>query len=100
MGTTGMPTIEILRGQEKLGPFTVEETQKHLANGSLQPSEMAWCTGMTEWATLTEVLDKLTQNRSTQGANHNSQPNNHVSPRQFRQLLETSANEIRRVLNE
>ena len=100
MKTTGMPTIEILRGQEKLGPFTVEETQKHLASGSLQSSEMAWCAGMTEWATLTEVLNTLTKDRSAQEPTNNSQPNNHVSPRQFRKLLETSANEIRRVLNE
>ena len=97
MGTTGMPTIEILRGQEKLGPFTIEEIQKHLASGSLHPSEMAWCAGMAEWATLTEVLNELTKNRGTQESENNSQPNNHVSPRQ---LLETSANEIRRVLNE
>jgi len=100
MKTTGKPTIEILRGQEKLGPFTVEETQKHLASGSLQPSEMAWCAGMAEWATLTEVLNTLKIDRGTQGPENNPQPNNHVSPRQFRQLLETSANEIRRVLNE
>ena len=98
-------SIKILRGEEELGPYTLEETQEYLAYGALQPSDMAWCDGMAEWATVTEVLNTLSDGQDSQDPNVNAQaqdPNindqsiNHLSPRQFRYLLEESAGEIRR----
>ena len=107
-------SIKILRGEEELGPYTLEEAQEYLAYGALQPSDMAWCDGMAEWATITEVLNTLSNgqdsedpnvnaqaqdpnvNGQAQDPNINGQSTDHLSPRQFRNLLEESAGEIRR----
>lgn len=89
-------SIKILRGEEELGPYTLEETQEHLACGALQPSDMAWCDGMPERATITEVLNPLSNGQDSEDPNVNGQSTDHISPRQFRNLLEESAGEIRR----
>jgi len=92
-------TIKILRGGEQLGPYTREEIQGYLASGALQHSDMAWSNGMTEWTTVAEVLNAIPNNPDSQESDIDVQANSHITPRQFRLLLEESANEIRLILN-
>jgi hypothetical protein len=92
-------TIKILRGEEQLGPYTPEEIQEYLASGALQHSDMAWSNGMTGWTTVAEVLNAIPNNLDSQESDVDVQANSHISPREFRLLLEESANEIRLILN-
>ena len=90
-------TIKILRGEEQLGPYTPEEIKEYLASGALQHSDLAWSNGMTEWTTVAEVLNATPSNLES---DVDVQANGHISPREFRLLLEESASEIRLLLND
>lgn len=49
--------IFIQRGGLQLGPpYSVEEARTYLADGLLQPDDLAWIEGMKEWVPLSNVL--------------------------------------------
>ena len=47
--------IHILRDGQQFGPYSLEEVNTFLADGSLLPSDQAWYEGAPEWIPLTEV---------------------------------------------
>ena len=47
--------IHILRDGQQFGPYSLEEINAFLADGSLLPSDQAWYEGAPEWIPLTEV---------------------------------------------
>ena len=47
--------IHILRDGQQFGPYSLEEINAFLADGSLLPSDRAWYEGAPEWIPLTEV---------------------------------------------
>ena len=46
----------LARGEHQYGPFTVEQLRHHYVQGSFQPTDLAWCPGMTTWRPVSEVL--------------------------------------------
>ncbi|MEO7319035.1 MAG: DUF4190 domain-containing protein, partial [Chthoniobacteraceae bacterium] len=44
--------IHVARGGQKFGPFSPQEIQTRLASGELQPDDLAWAEGRTEWTPL------------------------------------------------
>ena len=53
-------TYHIGRDGTQLGTFSLDQLKADLANGKLQPSDMAWCEGMDDWKPLSEVLAAAT----------------------------------------
>ena len=47
--------IHILRDGQQFGPYSLEEINAFLADGSLLPSDQAWYEGAPGWIPLTEV---------------------------------------------
>ena len=47
--------IHFLRDGQQFGPYSLEEINAFLADGSLLPSDQAWYEGAPEWIPLTEV---------------------------------------------
>ena len=47
--------IHILRDGQQFGPYSLEEVNAFLADGSLLPSDQAWYEGAPEWIPLNEV---------------------------------------------
>ena len=54
--------IHIKRGQEDFGPFSQEEFQSHYSNGSIQPNDLAWHSGHSEWINAAELFSQLNTN--------------------------------------
>jgi len=52
-------SLLIHRNNQQSGPFTEGQVRQMLAEGSLQPGDMAWREGMAEWRPLGEVLAVL-----------------------------------------
>lgn len=46
----------LARGGHQYGPFTVEQLRDHYSQGSVQPTDLVWCPGMTTWSRVDEVL--------------------------------------------
>lgn len=44
------------RSGTKHGPFSDEQIRQHAANGTLQATDMIWCTGMTAWEPASQKL--------------------------------------------
>jgi hypothetical protein len=44
------------RGDQKYGPYTLEEVRSYVAQGSIAPSDLVWTEGMTDWRPLSELL--------------------------------------------
>ena len=47
--------VHINRGSERYGPFSLEEVNAYLANGTLLSTDQAWQDGMTEWIPITQI---------------------------------------------
>lgn len=47
--------IFILKGQERTGPFSLEEIVQKVNRGECTPSSKAWHEGLTEWKRLDEL---------------------------------------------
>ena len=43
-------------GGHQYGPFTIEQLRDHYSQGSVQPTDVVWCPGMTTWSPVSEVL--------------------------------------------
>ena len=46
----------LARGGHQYGPFTVEQLRDQYSQGSVQPTDLVWCPGMTTWSPVGEVL--------------------------------------------
>ncbi|SVB91730.1 uncharacterized protein METZ01_LOCUS244584, partial [marine metagenome] len=48
--------IQITRGEESSGPYTLEQVQDYLAQGILLPDDLAWHEGLENWVPLTQLV--------------------------------------------
>lgn len=46
----------LARGGHQYGPFTLEQLRDQYSQGSVQPTDLIWCPGMTTWSPVSEVL--------------------------------------------
>ena len=47
--------VHIDRGGQRFGPYTIEQVNTHLAEGSILSSDLGWSDGMTDWLPITQV---------------------------------------------
>lgn len=47
--------IHIQRDGQQFGPYTLEDLNKYLADGSLLPSDLAWYEGISDWIPMNRV---------------------------------------------
>ena len=52
--------VHIDRGGQRFGPYSVEQVNAHLADGSLLPSDLGWTDGMADWVPITQVAGVTT----------------------------------------
>jgi hypothetical protein len=48
--------IYVLAGEERVGPFTIEEIRDRMAEGTYSPETLAWQEGTEEWVPLSSLL--------------------------------------------
>ena len=48
--------VHIDRDGERYGPYSIEEINAYLANGTLLPTDLAWQDGMTDWLPIDQVI--------------------------------------------
>ena len=47
--------VTINRDGQQMGPYTVEQINEYLAQGSLQPTDYAWHEGLPDWVRVAEI---------------------------------------------
>ncbi len=47
--------IHIDRGGERMGPYSLEDVNRYLADGTLQSSDLGWYEGAADWAPVTNI---------------------------------------------
>ena len=47
--------VHIDRGGERFGPYSLEEINAYLANGTLLHADKAWQGGMTDWVPISQI---------------------------------------------
>ena len=47
--------VHIDRGGERYGPYSLEEVNAYLANGTLLPTDQAWQDGMADWVLIDQI---------------------------------------------
>ena len=47
--------VHIDRGGQRFGPYSVEQINSHLADGTILPTDLGWTDGMTDWVPVTDV---------------------------------------------
>ena len=47
--------VHIDRGGQRFGPYSVEQVNAHLADGSILPTDLGWTDGMADWVPVTQV---------------------------------------------
>jgi len=47
--------VHIDRNGERYGPYSIEEINAYLANGTLLPTDLAWQYGMTDWLPVSQI---------------------------------------------
>ena len=47
--------VHIDRNGERYGPYSIEDINAYLANGTLLPTDVAWQDGMTDWVPITQI---------------------------------------------
>tara|TARA_B100001971_G_scaffold213785_1_gene248257 strand:- start:606 stop:1739 length:1134 start_codon:yes stop_codon:yes gene_type:complete len=57
--------VHIDRGGQRFGPYTIEQVNAHLADGSLLPSDLGWTDGMADWVPITQVSGVTTAEAAT-----------------------------------
>ena len=55
VGHLNLVQIHISRNNQQMGPYTYEEVQSHLAQGSLLPTDFAWHDGLENWTQLSAI---------------------------------------------
>ena len=51
--------IHVQRGEERIGPLSPEQVRESLSNGNFQGNELAWHSGLSDWVSVSTVLDTL-----------------------------------------
>ncbi|SVB22036.1 uncharacterized protein METZ01_LOCUS174890, partial [marine metagenome] len=47
--------VHIDRNGERYGPYSIEDINAYLANGTLLPTDLAWQDGMTDWLPVSQI---------------------------------------------
>ena len=47
--------IHIDRGGERMGPYSLEDVNRYLADGTLRPSDLGWYDSAADWVPLTNI---------------------------------------------
>jgi len=47
--------IHIDRGGERMGPYSLEDVNRYLADGTLRPSDLGWYDGAADWVPVTNI---------------------------------------------
>lgn len=47
--------VHIDRNGERFGPYSLEEVNAYLANGTLLPTDLAWHDGMADWVPISQI---------------------------------------------
>ena len=55
VGHLNLVQIHISRNDQRMGPYTYEEVQSYLAQGSLLPTDFAWHEGLENWTQLSAI---------------------------------------------
>jgi hypothetical protein len=53
---TANRTYTLARGGQRYGPYTLEQLRDYVNQGSVQPTDLVWCEGMTAWSPVSTVL--------------------------------------------
>ncbi len=53
-----MSTIHVLKNGEKWGPFTTEELEGHVEQGTFTPDDLVWWEGMEDWQPLSSLFEE------------------------------------------
>ena len=57
--------IFITRGEDSSGPFTLEQIQDYLTQGTLLPDDLAYHEELEDWIPLCELMDSISSSEST-----------------------------------
>lgn len=52
------PTYTLARGEQRYGPYTLDQLREYSAAGSIQPTDLVWTPGMSTWSPVSEVLEE------------------------------------------
>jgi hypothetical protein len=52
------PTYTLARGEQRYGPYTLDQLRDYFAAGSIQPTDLVWTPGMATWSPVSDVLDQ------------------------------------------
>jgi hypothetical protein len=55
MFSQGVVMIHVMRDGQQFGPYTIEDINTYLAQGTLLPTDQAWYEGAANWMLITEV---------------------------------------------
>mgnify|MGYP003330076304 CR=1 FL=1 len=47
--------VHVDRGGERYGPYSLEDVNAYLTNGTLLPTDQAWQDGMPDWVPITQI---------------------------------------------
>ena len=47
--------VHVDRGGQRYGPYSLEEVNAYLANGTLLPTDLAWQDGMADWLPIGQI---------------------------------------------
>ena len=47
--------VHVDRGGERYGPYSLEDVNAYLANGTLLSTDQAWQDGMPDWVPITQI---------------------------------------------
>lgn len=53
-----MSTILVLKDGEKWGPYTTEELEGHVEEGTFTPEDLVWWEGLEEWQPLSSLFEE------------------------------------------
>lgn len=53
-----MSTILVLKNGEKWGPYTTEELEGHVEQGTFTPEDLVWWEGLEEWQPLSSLFEE------------------------------------------
>lgn len=53
-----MSTILVLKDGEKWGPYTTEELEGHVEQGTFTPEDLVWWEGLEEWQPLSSLFEE------------------------------------------
>ncbi len=50
------PMYTLARGEQRHGPYTLEQLREYSATGSVQPTDLIWTPGMATWSRVSDLL--------------------------------------------